>query len=70
MLFVSPPLHLRVAFLPWAPVPWRGKALRTGFELEVHGRLAGLTGSAVFPRMRVGGTLVAEEGLEPPTHGL
>jgi site-specific DNA recombinase len=40
-----------------------------GFELEIKGRLAELTGSDAFPKV-CRGSLVAEEGLEPPTHGL
>jgi site-specific DNA recombinase len=42
-----------------------------GFELEIRGRLAALTGSNAFPNGALGATkMVAEEGLEPPTHGL
>jgi hypothetical protein len=44
---------------------------RQGFEVEVKGRLAELIGPEAFPAARVsGGTMVAEEGLEPPTRGL
>jgi site-specific DNA recombinase len=40
-------------------------------ELKIKGRLAALTGDALFPQRSLsGGLLVAEEGLEPPTHGL
>ncbi len=43
-------------------------------KLRVHGRLAALTEAPnLYPNMRIaasGGTVVAEEGLEPPTHGL
>lgn len=43
-------------------------------ELRVHGRLAALTEAPnLYPNMRIaasGGTVVAEEGLEPPTQGL
>ncbi|WP_374309978.1 recombinase family protein [Methylocella sp.] len=40
-------------------------------NIEVRGRLAALIGHDVFPQARMwGGTLVAEEGLEPPTQGL
>ncbi|MFZ2490207.1 MAG: recombinase family protein [Thermoanaerobaculia bacterium] len=40
-------------------------------EIEVRGRLAALIGHDVFPAARMwGGTVVAEEGLEPPTQGL
>ncbi len=43
-------------------------------SLSVHGRLAALTdASALYPNMRIpssGGSLVAGEGLEPPTRGL
>lgn len=40
-------------------------------EIEVRGRLAALIGHEVFPAARMwGGTVVAEEGLEPPTQGL
>ncbi len=46
-------------------------AARQGFEVEVKGRLAELIGPEAFPAARIsGGTLVAEEGLEPPTQGL
>ena len=38
--------------------------------IEVKGRLAALTGADVFPHGRVVNALVAEEGFEPPTHGL
>ncbi len=45
-----------------------------GFSLELQGRLALLMGAPdLYPNMCVaasGGSLVAEEGLEPPTHGL
>uniref|UniRef100_Q11G64 Recombinase n=1 Tax=Chelativorans sp. (strain BNC1) TaxID=266779 RepID=Q11G64_CHESB len=45
-----------------------------GFKLELQGRLALLLGAPkVYPNMRIaasGGTVVAEEGLEPPTQGL
>ncbi len=45
-----------------------------GFKLELQGRLALLMGApALYPNMRIassGGSMVAEEGLEPPTQGL
>ncbi|RUU03977.1 recombinase family protein [Mesorhizobium sp. USDA-HM6] len=45
-----------------------------GFKLELQGRLALLIKApSVYPNMRIaasGGTVVAEEGLEPPTPGL
>jgi site-specific DNA recombinase len=45
-----------------------------GFSIELQGRLALLMGAPnLYPNMRIaasGGTVVAEEGLEPPTHGL
>jgi site-specific DNA recombinase len=41
------------------------------FTIEVKGRLAELTGSTLFPsRTPGGGSMVAREGLEPPTPGL
>jgi DNA invertase Pin-like site-specific DNA recombinase len=40
-------------------------------KIELRGRLAALLGHDVFPQARVwGGKVVAEEGFEPPTHGL
>jgi site-specific DNA recombinase len=39
-------------------------------RIEVKGRLAALTGADVFPHGRVVNALVAEEGFDPPTHGL
>lgn len=40
-------------------------------ELVVNGSLARLTGTGLFPQARLtGGSMVAEEGLEPPTRGL
>ena len=42
-----------------------------GLRLEINGRLAALLGPGAFPtRSVVCGTLVAEDGFEPPTHGL
>ena len=45
-----------------------------GFMIELQGRLALLMGAPnVYPNMRIaasGGSVVAEEGLEPPTQGL
>ena len=45
-----------------------------GFKIELQGRLALLMGAPnVYPNMRIaasGGTVVAEEGFEPPTQGL
>ena len=42
-----------------------------GFNVEVQGRLAQLTNSDLFPsRSEGGGSVVAGEGLEPPTPGL
>jgi site-specific DNA recombinase len=42
-----------------------------GFNVEVQGRLAQLTNSDLFPsRSEEGGSVVAGEGLEPPTPGL
>ena len=44
---------------------------REGFQLEVKGKLAALIGSDAFPQaVYSGGRMVAEEGFEPPTHGL
>jgi Recombinase zinc beta ribbon domain len=44
---------------------------REGFHVEVKGKLAALTGGDVFPQaVYSGGRVVAEEGFEPPTHGL
>jgi site-specific DNA recombinase len=44
---------------------------REGFKVEVKGKLAALIGGEAFPQARYsGGCMVAEEGLEPPTHGL
>jgi hypothetical protein len=40
-------------------------------DAEVRGRIAALLGLDVYPQGRMsGGKMVAEEGLEPPTHGL
>ena len=45
-----------------------------GWSIELQGRLAALMGTPrLYPNMRVtasGGTMVAEEGVEPPTPGL
>jgi site-specific DNA recombinase len=43
-----------------------------GFEVEIRGRLNMLLGDDAFPNgvRAVWGSLVAEEGFEPPTHGL
>ncbi len=45
-----------------------------GFMIELQGRLALLMGAPnLYPNMRIaasGGSVVAEEGLEPPTQGL
>ncbi|MEO1579781.1 MAG: recombinase family protein [Pseudomonadota bacterium] len=43
-----------------------------GVEVEIAGRLNHLLGPKAFPQgvKGVWGTMVAEEGLEPPTHGL
>ena len=45
-----------------------------GFEIDLQGRLAPLMGAPdIYPNMRIaasGGTMVAGEGLEPPTPGL
>jgi site-specific DNA recombinase len=39
--------------------------------ITVRGKLSRMTEHAVFPNFRIrGGSLVAEEGFEPPTHGL
>ncbi len=38
-----------------------------GTPIEVRGRLSALVSN---PDFQVGGTMVAEEGLEPPTRGL
>jgi site-specific DNA recombinase len=44
---------------------------RSGFDVEVEGKLAALIGGQVFPQRRYsGGCVVAEEGFEPPTQGL
>jgi site-specific DNA recombinase len=43
-----------------------------GVEVEIKGRLNALLGEKAFPNgvRSVWGSLVAEEGFEPPTHGL
>jgi site-specific DNA recombinase len=42
-----------------------------GVEVLIAGRLNALLGEGAFPNgIRSGGLLVAEEGFEPPTHGL
>ena len=45
-----------------------------GFEIDLQGRLAPLMGAPdIYPNMRIaasGGTMVAGEGVEPPTPGL
>jgi site-specific DNA recombinase len=44
---------------------------REGFQVEVKGKLAALIGGDAFPHaVYSGGYVVAEEGFEPPTHGL
>jgi len=44
---------------------------REGFQVEVKGKLAALIGGDAFPQaVYSGGCVVAEEGLEPPAHGL
>jgi site-specific DNA recombinase len=44
---------------------------REGFQVEVKGKLAALIGGDAFPQaVYSGGRVVAEEGFEPPTHGL
>ena len=44
---------------------------REGFQIEVKGKLATLIGGGAFPQaVYNGGYVVAEEGFEPPTHGL
>ena len=43
---------------------------RTDYVIEVEESLTQLIGSAVFPPVFRGETLVAREGLEPPTPGL
>jgi DNA invertase Pin-like site-specific DNA recombinase len=50
----------------------RSTAKRGGVEVEVAGRLSPLLGERAYPNgiRRVWGTMVAEEGFEPPTHGL
>jgi site-specific DNA recombinase len=47
----------------------------TPVALEVRGRLSALIGGEIFPADRLvandrGSSMVAEEGLEPPTRGL
>jgi len=46
----------------------------TGFKIRLEGRLSELMEAPnLYPNMRIrasGGTVVAEEGLEPPTRGL
>jgi len=43
----------------------------TGLRIEIAGRLRALLGERAFPSGSVVcGTLVAEDGFEPPTHGL
>ncbi len=47
------------------------KGPREGFQVEVKGRLAALIGRDTFPQaVYSGGSVVAEEGFEPPTCGL
>ena len=41
-----------------------------GWRVEVHGQLTRLIGGRAFPHMDLGLAMVAEEGFEPPTHGL
>ena len=43
-----------------------------GVEVEIKGRLNALLGEKAFPNgvRAVWGSVVAEEGFEPPTHGL
>ena len=50
----------------------RSTTNRGGVEVEVAGRLSPLLGERAYPNgiRRVWGTMVAEEGFEPPTHGL
>ena len=44
---------------------------REGFQVEVKGKLAALIGGDAFPQAVYSGErVVAEEGFEPPTHGL
>lgn len=42
----------------------------TAFTVEVAGKLAALIGGDPFPNASHGYSVVAEEGIEPPTHGL
>ena len=50
------------------------KPVDEGFKIELQGRLAMLMGAPnLYPNMRIsasGGSVVAEEGFEPPTQGL
>src|SRR5579863_297757 len=40
-------------------------------EVEIRGRLAALTETALWPSAKIVGlSMVAEDGFEPPTHGL
>jgi site-specific DNA recombinase len=41
-----------------------------GVQIEITGRLNALLGEQAYPNKGVWGKMVAEEGLEPPTHGL
>ena len=41
-----------------------------GFTINVEGKLNRLIGGGQYPTMWLGGSMVAEEGFEPPTHGL
>ncbi len=51
---------------------YRDPSAQGAVETEVKGRLAMLTGDRAYPDgvERVWGSVVAEEGLEPPTRGL
>ncbi len=40
------------------------------YDLAIEGRLNSLIGGDQYPSMKLGGLMVAEEGFEPPTHGL
>ena len=50
----------------------RDAARRGGIEIEIAGRLNSLLADSAHPNgiRRVWGLMVAEDGFEPPTHGL
>lgn len=68
--FMRPPGGLSLTDKGGTPLQTIGETANGQMEVTVAGRLRALIDAPAMQRRLSGGTVVAEEGLEPPTRGL